>query len=51
MSNFAFFAVEFPAVHAVADFTPLLSEAAPVQSVSVRAANASLPRDRFAAAH
>ena len=34
-----------------AAFSPLLPEVARVQLVSVRAGNASLPTDRFAAAH
>jgi hypothetical protein len=37
--------------HEAAGFMPLLSEVARVQSVCAHAANASLPTDRFAAAH
>ena len=51
MSNFAFLAAEFPAVDEAAVLMPLLSEVARVQSVCVHAVNASLPTDRFAAAH
>jgi hypothetical protein len=51
MSSFASLAVEFPAARGAAGFMPRPSEVARVQSACVHAVNASLPTDRFAAAH
>jgi hypothetical protein len=47
----AFLAAEFPAVLDATGLMPPLSAAVRVRSVCVRAVNASLSTDRFAAAH